>query len=252
MKKIESTVVVTDVRNFTGLSDEFEERGSTKFIEFMKKYYELHLLFAEEIAGDQVYISTTGDGILCVFKGDSHHANGYSFALAMYRVLFSICKKFSKKNKVDLQFGIGADSGSVRKICSHNRGFEIKTYLGPVINRTTRIENLTKDYHYTNMAVGGNLYKTLIKSVYKDISDEVLNHKNYDKVLELQPDLILKSKELLLYYIFEKVLKGVKEPTPIFRLANAQANSNQYFFRAMIRLIGKERTKKLKEIGKQY
>ena len=64
--------------------------------------------------------------------------------------------------------------------------------------------------------------------------------------------MVLRSKELLLYYIMYKLLKGVSEPTPLFRLAKTQADNKNYFNRTLIRLNGKEKTRKYLDITNQY
>ena len=58
MIKIEATVVVSDMRNFTGISEEFEKRGSDYFMKFMERYYELHTLIAKEISSEDLYINS--------------------------------------------------------------------------------------------------------------------------------------------------------------------------------------------------
>jgi hypothetical protein len=243
MIKIEATVVVSDVRNFTGVSEEFEKRGSDYFMKFMERYYELHMLIAKEISSEDLYISSTGDGIITIFMGKNHNEEGYAFALSMYRILSRICGSFSKDSGIKLSFGIGVDSGYVQKIDTSSRGIRISTYLGPVINRATRIEALTKEYHYTKMCVGGGLYNALMKKIYPLAAEILTNSDNYDEILESKPELVMKSKDLLIYYIFEQVLKGVEKPIPIFRLARTLANNDFHFWKTMIKLIGKDKCK---------
>jgi hypothetical protein len=250
MRKIESTVVVTDIRNFTGVCNLFEKRGNDMFMKFMEKYYEYHMLLAKEISTASVYVSTTGDGIISIFMGENHAQEGYTYALSMYRILTEICKKFSQDSGVELSFGIGADSGNIRKIDITKRDISINTYLGPVINRTSRIESLTKDYHYTNMTIGGNLYKALMRIIYPEDTLMYEGSDNYDDLIEEKPEMVLRSKRLLVYYIFENVLKGVDEPLPIFRLAGKLANNNRAFWRTIITLVGIDKAKKIKNLDK--
>jgi len=252
MTKIDSTVVVTDIRNFTGLSILFEDRGSDIFMDFMEDYYEHHMLLAKEISTEDVYVSTTGDGIITIFMGENHAFEGYAYALSMNRVLTEICGKFSKDAGVKLSFGIGADSGFIKKIDTSKRGISINTYLGPVINRTARIESLTKGYHFTNMAIGGNLYKLILSLIVPDSIEIFENVTNYDDLLEDNPRLVSKSKRLLVYYGGTNVLKGLESETlPIFRLIKKLADNDFYFWRTIITLIGKEKAKKILSLDEE-
>ena len=87
------------------------------------------------------------------------------------------------------------------------------------------------------MAVGGNLYLNLVKKYHSD-KYEVLksNFGSLDQLVFEDPEVILLSKEFLIYYIFEITLKGIRTPLPIFRLSPYLANQDDLFWATLERL----------------
>lgn len=244
-----STVVITDIRNFTGIFEHFQNRDDPRFLVFMNEYYETQMEMAELLSRGDVHVSATGDGILSIFMGKNNVQDGYAYALTMYRILTKRCKEFSENNDIKLSFGIGADSGDVWIIKRTRTRSNISTYLGSVINRASRIESSTKSFYHTNMAVGGYLYLNLIRILYPDYHDDLYRlMSNYDQLLQEQPETILMSQKLLLYYIFETELKGVGKPIPLFRLSPTLAMDDTKLTYVLKKLTDPE---KIEEIFKQ-
>lgn len=127
-ENIDSTAVVTDIRNFTGLFDYFQHSDDASFVEFMKQYIEIHME-AAQIISPNFYVSSTGDGILVVFMSPKHFTNGYAFGLIMHKRLTELCQEFNETHNVKVDFGIGIDSGDVWEIKRSHEDKKVKNIL---------------------------------------------------------------------------------------------------------------------------
>lgn len=210
---IDSTVIVSDIRNFTGLFETFQKGEDGRFIDFVADFYNIQREYAVKLTWDNFKMIKVGDSVVTIFTGENHSLLGYKFILKLYQELSDLCTQFKTYTGYEVGFGIGADCGHVWKVSD--------TYLGSVINRATRIQDRTKDFGDTNAIISGNLYKALIERIYPtyDVAF-VYDSKDYDTVLADNPDFIKIGEELLLYYIFKLNLKGIANPLPIFRLSH--------------------------------
>lgn len=239
------TSVITDIRNFTGIFEQFQNDNSEEFIHFLESYYRAQSLFAN-IISDDVHLSSTGDGVLTIFLSENSHKEGFAFLLLIHRYLTNMCGLFTKRNGVKTSFGIGADSGSVWDV-GKNMEIKLDTYVGNVINRSSRIEGNTKSFGNTTAAIGNFLYKNLIKDLYPKAFDIMEKSENYDSLLNEHPDIVLLSKELMLFYIFEMELKNIDKPLPIFRLSEYMVADDEIYWRVISKLLSEEKVEKLKK-----
>lgn len=223
--KIKSTAVLTDIRNFSSTFKDFQiNRGSDAFLSFLEEYFELQHTIASSIT-DKFFMSSTGDGVLAVFTGKNHYKNGYAYILVLSKALDTLCKEFNDAHEdVSISYGIGADSGHVWSIGSG----VLSTYVGTVINRAARIEAKTKEFSNTTVAVGNSLYKYLLKEYHPKTYSILKSYDNYDELLTLNPDAILVSEKLLLYYVFDMPLKGIDASASIFRISNTLKNGTVF------------------------
>jgi hypothetical protein len=239
------TSVITDIRNFTGIFEQFQNDNSEEFINFLENYYMAQSLFAN-IVSDDVHLSSTGDGVLTIFLSENSQREGFAFLLLIHRYLTNMCETFTKRNGIETSFGIGADSGSVWDV-GKNMEIKLDTYVGNVINRSSRIEGNTKNFGNTTAAIGNFLYKNLIKDLYPKAFDIMEKSKNYDSLLNKHPDIVLLSKELMLFYIFEMELKNMDKPLPIFRLSEYMVSDDEIYWRVISKLLSEEKVEKLKK-----
>jgi hypothetical protein len=184
-------------------------------------------------------MGTTGDGVLTIFLSDNSHIEGYAYLLGIHKALTKLCKEFGN----DTSFGIGADYGSVWEI---GKG-KLNTYVGSVINRSSRIETNTKLFGNTQASIGFHLYNKLIEHFHPLAYDIMKKSNNYDTLLVNNPEVVLISKELMLFYIFEMELKGLEKPLPIFRLSETMS-ANGTYWDVMEKLLDEKKVKKLKTI----
>lgn len=243
MNKTSTTTILTDIRNFSGLFEKFQYEDSNEFLEFIEKYYQLQSDIAN-IISDDIHMGTTGDGVLTIFLSDKNHIDGYAFFLSVHRALNKLCNDFTKKTGVKTDFGIGSDSGNVWRI---GNGY-LTTYVGSVINRTSRIEANTKLFGDTKASIGFHLYDRLIEDFYPESHKIMNNNTNYDELLVNNPEVVLVSKEFMLFYIFEMELKNIEEPLPIFRLSESMSNNDDTYWKVMSKLLNSDKLDKLKGI----
>lgn len=239
-----STTVITDIRNFSKTFKDFQHRESSDFLEFLDNYYACQSVVANVIS-DNVYMSSTGDGILAIFMGEDHHKNGYAYMLATHRVLGDLCQDFINAHPdTHISFGMGGDSGNVWNIGSDY----LNTYVGTVINRASRIEGTTKLFANTTTAVGNSLYKYLIEEVYPETYALMEEHETYDALLNEKPETVLISKEFMLQYVFDMPLKGIDSNAPIFRMSDSLVKNDELYWGVLNKLIDKDRVKLLESI----
>lgn len=242
-KKIDSTVVVVDIRNFTLIFEEFQRSNDSQFLEFIEKYYLINLELAELVSdNNDFYFSSSGDGLLIIFFGCHHEYCAYLYGLLLFQVLEKICLDFNEKNGCNVSFGIGIEAGYVQKVFSKVENREIKTYLGSVINIASRIENATKNFGRTKLIIGECLYHRLIRGLFmedynKIVKNNVVFRKNYEEVIQHHNEMNKLNQNLMLFYIFEHTLKGVAIPLRLFRLSPTLADMSKISFYSIVKKL---------------
>lgn len=138
------TVVFSDIRSFTNIS---EEREPSDILIILNKYF--------TDMSHQIYINNgfidkfIGDAIMSLFEEipqntTSHASNAINAAIGMQRMLNKTNNKIIELLGFPLQIGIGIHSGGV---ILGTVGFENRmesTVLGSTVNIASRIEGLTK------------------------------------------------------------------------------------------------------------
>lgn len=241
---MECTSLILDIRNFTNTFKLFQNIKSNEFIDFIQYVCQLGLDIADLIIDkqDDYYLSSTGDGFLSLIFDKNNHYIGYLFGLLLYHTLKIKCKDFNLKHKTNISFGIGIESGEVEKIIARNSEKNIVTYLGNVINITSRIETETKNHARANLIIGEELNFKLVKDIYNENYREIMGKvKDSDNDFEYNCYLISKMNELnqnlFLSYLFEHNLKGVETPLPLFRLSPTLSKTNKQKFDDLIKTL---------------
>lgn len=233
--KLDSTVVLTDIRNFTQIFEKFQKTEDDSFLKFMEEYYHVGLNLAELVSDDNnFYLNSSGDGILTIFFGKDHELCAYLYGLVLYQALDYLCHEFNRKNGSSVSFGIGMESGYVQKVSSGTGYNTINTYLGSVINIASRIESTTKNFHRTRLIIGERLYERLVKRLfekeYNIVEKSSVLRKNYEEVVQHHNEMNKLNQNLMLFYIFEHTLKGVDAPMQLFRLSPTLSDSSKSSF----------------------
>lgn len=232
------TVIVSDIRDFTPINEMFQLKGDISFIRFVKLFYNIQLKLAKKISTGKVHPISVGDSIIMIFMGENHHIEGYVYGLTLLRALRRICNEFEIQHNVKINFGIGADCGSVTQIITNQSRMHLNTYIGSTINRASRIQDKTKDFGDTEMVISGNLYTAIIEKLFPEsVNARVFESKNYDRKLIGDVEFIKISGELLLFYLFKLPVKGFEKAIPMFRVSNDLSSDDNYLHPLLKKLV---------------
>jgi adenylate cyclase len=144
-KKTEITVMFSDIRGFTTISEKLDAQDLAIFL---NQYLSDMTSLVFEYAGTlDKYI---GDAVMAFwgapFEVDDHAINGCNSALRMMQRVRAMQQEWQAQGKPKLDIGIGLNSGvaSVGNMGSALRyGY---TALGDTVNLSSRLEGLNKDY----------------------------------------------------------------------------------------------------------
>ena len=85
-----------------------------------------------------------------------------------------------------------------------------------------------------------------------DLKSLMMDNLDYDELYVEQEHMVSAAKGLLLYYSHEKIIKDDIKPLPVFRLSTKLASKRIPFYKAMLSLVGIEKTKNLIELEKKF
>jgi adenylate cyclase len=144
-KKTEITVMFSDIRGFTTISENLDAQDLAVFLnQYLSDM--TGLVFESQGTLDK-YI---GDAVMAFwgapFEVDDHAVNGCNSALKMIKRVREMHREWDAQGKPQLDIGIGLNSGvaSVGNMGSVLRyGY---TALGDTVNLSSRLEGLNKDY----------------------------------------------------------------------------------------------------------
>lgn len=238
--KSNASVLIVDIRNFTpNLSHcRDSQNGSNAFCDFLSRFYGYCVQVCEAAClldgPDSLYVNSTGDGILSVFLSpERHFLNAYLTGIVLNNGLMEICEKYNKrkpKRIPDISFGIGIDSGVVRRVTSYplNRTVpKLETYIGNCINVAARIESITKDHARTSLLISEQvnwlLCRHLFQEDYQQLMRDALISPSAEERRKLWGRMASLNESLLVGYMHEHNLRGVSQPMPVFRLSPSLA-----------------------------
>jgi len=140
----EVTILFSDLRNFTGISERLGPQGTTRLL---NSYFDRMIpqVFNHEGTLDKLI----GDAIMAFFGAPTqvadHPGKAALAALAMRRELEELKKKDLAGGET-LAFGIGLHTGTVTVGNLGSHKFMDYTIIGDAVNLTSRLEGLTKVY----------------------------------------------------------------------------------------------------------
>jgi adenylate cyclase len=162
-KEAELTILFSDVRGFTGISEKLKPE---ELREYMNEYLtEMSGIIRSKYRGTlDKYI---GDAIMAFWGApveDARHArNGVLAALAMQETCETLNRKFAARGWPTLKVGIGINSGIVRVGDMGSRIRRAYTVLGDAVNVASRLEGRTK--HYCVGILVGESTRNAVKDV---------------------------------------------------------------------------------------
>ncbi len=254
MTTYECTTIFIDIRNFTSqLNEKFDSNG---FFDLINKTYLCGIDTASKIAGnDNYYINSTGDGYLIVVFGDDHYVAGFLISLTLHKKLSQIFKNSSDTVLADGDyfFGIGIESGVVKKVLAQIGGTKIETYLGNVINIAARLEALTKEHARAPIIYGPEINELLVLKLigksYKELMEAAKNAETAEKAEKLHKEMNEINTTLLSSYLFEHRIKGVTQHMQTFRVSPTLFLSSNDALQKFIMLLPEHFQKRIASIS---
>jgi hypothetical protein len=253
MTTYECTALFIDIRNFTSqLNEKFD---SIDFIDLINKTYLVGIDITSKIAGpDNFYINSTGDGYLIVVFGDNHYIAGFLVSLILQKKISQLFEKNSDSavEEGDYFFGIGIESGVVKKAFAQIGATKIETYLGNVINIAARLEALTKEHARAPIIYGPTINELLVLKLigksYNSMMDAAKQADTAEKAENLHKEMSKINSILLSSYLFEHRIKGVKQHIATFRVSPTLFLSSDESFQKFITLLPNEYQQRIAKI----
>ncbi|MCB1177028.1 MAG: adenylate/guanylate cyclase domain-containing protein, partial [Leptospiraceae bacterium] len=185
------SVLFTDIRDFTSLSESMTPQDNFLFLNTYLKYME------PAIKEHNGFIDKfIGDAIMALFEGNP--GNAVNAALSMTAKLIEYNHEREKDGLRPIEIGVGINSGDLilGTVGTHNR--LDTTVIGDTVNLSSRLESLNKKFG-TTILISESVYLTLHD---KDIYD--LRELGFVKIKG-------KQKAIKIYEIFNNDKKDIKE-----------------------------------------
>lgn len=155
-KSLEVTILFSDIRNFTGIS----EQNSPKHVfALLNEYFGgVEPIIRENNGRVDKFI---GDAVMAVFHHTSpeHHSlSAIKAAFAMKRFLKKLNLKRSQAKQFTIEIGVGISTGSVLlgDVGSDRR--KDLTVIGDEVNLASRLETASKKGRHSKIIISGNTY----------------------------------------------------------------------------------------------
>ena len=163
----EMTVLFTDVRGFTSISEGLEPKALSQLMNaFLTPLTEViyrHRGTIDKYMGDCI-MAFWGAPV----RNASHARNGILAALEMQRTLKSLQPEFHAKNWPEVKIGVGLNTG---RMSVGNMGSKIRlayTVMGDAVNLASRLEGLTKEYG-ADIIVGEGTKQAVPDVVFREL-----------------------------------------------------------------------------------
>ena len=250
-----ATAVLVDLRNFTPnlKASPVTADGLNVFCGLLSRFYGVCVKAATIAVGpdaaSSVYVNSTGDGVLMVFFDDERHSqHGYLTTLLLNCALESVCASYNDEHGQphvpSTSYGIGMESGHVCRVTdsSQTEDMVVETYIGDCINVAARVEGLTKTVHETHTIIGTRSNAALCRTLFDEDYDRLIDAALvpglddaerlaiYDQMMDL-------NRRLCLEFMHVAVLKGVDNPSPLFRIEDRRAQEDNPQFEELLRAL---------------
>lgn len=230
---VPATSVMVDLRNFTPNFDAAarDGDGANEFCSFLAEFYAASIdacltAMAPERRADPeaLHTSCTGDGVLVVFVGPWHFAHGLLTGLLLEAALGRLCAAHASPAGVpSVGFGAGIESGEVSSVRALRGSAGFATMIGHCINVSARMEALTKVLSDARVIIGDTTVELCAEALYGETfhalrdragaaADDAARLSIYDRMNAM-------NRDLCVTYLDRYNLKGVDQPSPLYRPA---------------------------------
>ncbi len=230
---VPATSVMVDLRNFTPNFDAATvgSDGINEFCRFLAEFYRASidaclaaLSPARRADPDAIRTSCTGDGVLAVFLGEWHFAHGLLAGLLLDATLGRLCAAHRPVAGVPaVGFGVGIESGEVSTVRTGHRNAGFTTVIGHCINMSARMEALTKVISDARVIVGDTTVELCAAKLYGEtfhaLRARELTAPDDAARLAIHDRMNTINRELCVTYLDRYNLKGVDQPSPLYRPA---------------------------------
>ena len=230
---VPATSVMVDLRNFTPNFDASTvgDDGVNEFCSFLAGFYEASIDACLTALSpkrredpEAIQASCTGDGVLVVFLGPWHFAHGLLSGLLLDAALSRYCSARKAVAGVPaVGFGVGLESGEVSRIRAGRASAGFATLIGHCINMSARMEALTKVLSDARVIVGDATVELCAEALYGETFHALRQKERLaadDAArLAIHDRMNTMNRELCVTYLDRYNLKGVDEPSPLYRPA---------------------------------
>ncbi len=254
-----TTALIADLRNFTPNlnASKLGDDGVNTFCDFLATFYGdcleacLVALPAPVRGEPPVYVSSTGDGVLAIFRGDRHAERAYLAAILMDAILARRCAAYARDPRFagapGTSYGIGVESGEASRTSRSASQLGLDTYIGHCVNVASRAESITKTLQHANTIVADTAVERVSAALFGRTFEELRVRERVvetdDERAALHDEMERLNRELCVVFIGRHVLKGVDAPTPLYRFARtAMSLGVPRFERLLRRLVSDDAT----------
>lgn len=227
-----ATALLVDLRNFTASlkSAAVDDAGTNRFCFTLADFYAetlaqcMRALAPAERENPRISVSSTGDGLLVVFMGPRHYANGLLAAFLLETGLRDMCERYNAAhpNMPTISFGVGVESGEVSVIRASAGSVGVQTVIGHCINIAARIEALTKLIASAQVIVADSTVELCTDEffghTFASLRAEERAAQNDTARVAVQKRMNDINREMCLTFLDRYSLKGVDAPMPLYRL----------------------------------
>jgi class 3 adenylate cyclase len=243
--------VLVDLRNFTPSLNAaaVDDDGTNRFCYFLGEFYAETLaacmmaLAPEERDPPTLAVSSTGDGLLVIFLGPRHFANGLLAAFLLEARLHDCCarRNAAAQGMPTVSFGVGVESGEVSRIFAGAGAAAVNTYIGHCVNIAARVEGLTKLIASARVIIGDTTVERCAEALYGETFADLRAREQAETTdaarIALQNRMNEINRDLCLTFLDRYALKGVDEPVPLYRLDEAATCTAVARFERLLRLL---------------
>lgn len=232
------TALLIDLRNFTAQLDAAVEGAALQgFCNRLADFYSLCRAAAEiSTAPGGYHLTSTGDGMLCIFHGPRHGREAFLCALLLRLLIVRVFPAAEDAAGVPVSsFGIGVESGELCRVMAGGRA----TYIGQCINMASRLETITKSFDSADVVIGEQLvsllYADVLKQDFPAMSAQAIDSDVKDKEhLELVSRFGRFNQALCLNFLHYHRLKGVNRPMALHGISKRAGSPGNPRFDALL------------------